>query len=445
MIPESMQRSFQPESIVIRGGEIVDQNGRRRGDVRIDAGLIVEVGDAVESPAGASIIDASEALVTPALVDMHAHLREPGGEEAETILTGARGAALGGFSAVVAMPDTAPAVDCPSVVRDVLALSSGALVEVIPSAAMTVDRAGTLLTPMGELAGMGVRLFTDSDSGVQDPALMRRIMEYATGLSAITGGAPVVLAQHCETNALSHGGQMHEGEWSTRLGMPGQPAESETLMMRRDIALARRTGAQIHFQHVSTAEGVGIIERAKAEGLRVTAEAATHHFTLTDAACAHYDPMYKVQPPLRSDADAAALRAGLANGTLDAITSDHSPHEPHTKEFPFDQASAGMLGLETALAVSLSELDLPIEQIIGLLSWKPAQIAGIGDRHGRPITVGEPANITIIDPNETWTISGSKMASRSQNTPYEGRSVTGRVRHTIVFGEHVVREGVATR
>ncbi len=441
----SLNRSYRPEHIVIRGGQVVDQSGLRHVDVRLDRGLIVEVGTSIDAPLDATVLDASDMLVIPGLVDLHAHLREPGGEEAETILTGARGAALGGFSAVVAMPNTNPAVDCPSVVRDVLALSEGAACEVVPAAAMTVDRAGKLLTPMGELAAMGVRLFTDDGHGVQDPALMRRIMEYATGLAAITGGAPVVLAQHCETEALSAGGHMHEGEWSTKLGIGGQPAESETLMMSRDLALARRTGAQIHFQHVSTADGVHIVRQAKAEGVRVTAEATTHHFTLTDAACATYDPVFKVQPPLRAQVDVDAIREGLADGTIDAIATDHAPHEPHTKEFPFDHASAGMLGLETALAISINELDLPIEQIIALMSWKPAQIAGIADRHGRPIVEGEPANVTIVDPNESWVISGSAMASRSQNTPYEGRKVTGRVLHTIVFGEHMVREGVATR
>lgn len=445
MTPLSVVRSFTSDHLVIRGGELVDQAGSRMADLRVQDGVIVEVGSSISVPEDATVIEASGLIVAPGFVDLHAHLREPGDEEAESISTGARGAALGGFTAIVAMPNTNPAVDCPSVVRDILALAEGAACEVVPSAAMTVDRAGELLTPMGELAAMGVRIFTDDGNGVQDPALMRRIMEYATGLSAVTHGVPVVLAQHCETNALSAGGHMHEGEWSTRLGIGGQPAESETLMIRRDIALARRTGARIHFQHVSTAEGVGIIRDAKAEGIAVTAEVTTHHFSLTDAACANYDPVFKVHPPLRTDNDVEAIKIGLADGTIDAIATDHAPHEPHTKEFPFDQAPAGMLGLESAFAIAWTELDLSMVEIVGLMSWKPATIAGIDDRHGRPLDVGEPANITIIDPTETWTISGKEMASRSQNTPYEGREVTGRVRHTIVFGEHVVSEGVATR
>ena len=430
---------------VIRGGTIVDQRGRRRADVRIEGGTVVEVSESIEPPAGARVLDAADCFVMPGFVDLHAHLREPGREEAETIETGARGAALGGYTAVIAMPNTSPPMDCPSVVRDVLAIAEGVACEVVPSAAMTVERKGELLAPLGELASMGVRVFTDDGDGVQDPALMRRIMEYATGLTAITGGRPVVLAQHCEVAALSAGGYMHEGEWSSRLGIGGQPTEAETLMIMRDIALARRTGAHSHFQHVSTAEGVKLIRQAKSEGLAVSAEATTHHFTLTDAACAGYDPVYKVHPPLRTDADVAAIKAGLADGTIDAIATDHAPHEPHTKEFPFDQAPPGMLGLESALALALTELDLDIEHIGALMSWQPARIAGIDDRHGRPVEPGEPANICVVDPNESWTIRGAEMASRSQNCPYEGRQVTGRVRHTVLAGEPVVEGGQAQR
>ena len=429
---------------VLRGATVIDRSGSRRADVAWDDGVIVGVDDSLDV-SGAHTLAGDGCVVMPGLVDLHAHLREPGREEAETIETGARGAALGGYTAVVAMPNTTPAIDCPSVVRDVLAIAEGVPCEVVPSAAMTVERKGELLAPMGELAAMGVRVFTDDGDGVQDPALMRRIMEYATGLAALTGGQPVVLAQHCEVAALSAGGYMHEGEWSSRLGIGGQPTEAETLMIMRDIALARRTGAHSHFQHVSTAEGVELIRRAKAEGLSVTAEATTHHFTLTDAACASYDPVFKVHPPLRTDADVAAIKAGLADGTIDAIATDHAPHEPHTKEFPFDQAPPGMLGLESALALALTELDLEIDRVAALMSWQPAHIAGIDDRHGRPIAPGEPANLCVVDPNETWTIRGADMASRSNNCPYEGREVRGRVRHTVLNGEIVVEGGVAQR
>ncbi len=430
---------------VLRGGLIVDQAGERRSDVAIDDGVIIEVAESIEPPLGSEVFDASDAYVVPGLVDLHTHVREPGREEAETIETAARGAALGGYTAIVAMASTTPTMDSPSIVRDVLAIAEGAPCEVVPSAALTVGRNGELLTPMGELAAMGVRIFSDAGRGVQDPALMWRIMEYATGLEAITGGQPIVLAQHCEVEALSSAGHMHEGEWSNRLGMAGQPIEAETLMMMRDITLARRTGARLHFQHISCAESVELVRHAKAEGLQITAEATPHHLTLTHAECASYDPVFKVNPPLRSDDDVAALRSGLADGTIDAIATCHAPHEPHTKEFPFDQAPPGMLGLESAVAVAITELDLPITAIAALLSWQPAAIAGIDDRHGRPIAVGEPANLCVIDPNETWTVRGTEMASRSHNSPWEGRELRGRVRHTILQGEFVVTQGEATR
>ena len=430
---------------VLRGGTIVDQNGSRRGDVLWEDGRIIEVGESIDPPTGTDVLDAGNAVVMAGLVDLHAHLREPGREEAETIETGARGAALGGYTAVVAMPNTTPAMDCPSVVRDVLAIAHGVACEIVPSAAMTIGRQGEQLTAMGDLATMGVRIFTDDGAGVQDPALMRQIMAYATGLRAVTGGQPIVLAQHCEVAALSAGGHMHEGEWSSRLGIGGQPTEAETLMIARDITLARATGAHMHFQHVSTAEGIALIRAAKAEGLPVTCEATTHHFTLTDAACANYDPVFKVHPPLRTDDDVKAIRAGLADGAIDAIATDHAPHEPHTKERPFDHAPPGMLGLESAIALAITELELPIEKIAALMSWQPATIAGINDRHGRPIEVGEPANLCVVDPDETWTIHGADMASRSNNCPYEGREVRGRVRHTILNGEPTVSGGEATR
>ncbi|NNC78642.1 MAG: dihydroorotase [Acidimicrobiales bacterium] len=430
---------------ILRGGTVTDQRGTRRADVAWVDGVITDVADSIDPPVGSEILDASDAIVMPGLVDLHAHLREPGQEEAETIETGARGAALGGFTAVVAMPNTTPTMDHPSVVRDVLAIAEGASCEVVPSAAMTVGREGKLLSPMGELASMGVRIFTDDGDGVQDAALMLRIMEYASGLAAVTGGQPIVLAQHCEVASLSAGGHMHEGEWSGRLGMGGQPSEAETLMIVRDIMLSRRTGAHIHMQHVSTAEGVELIRHAKADGVRITSEATTHHFTLTDENCATYDPVFKVHPPLRTAADVAAIKAGLADGTIDAIATDHAPHEPHTKEFPFDQAPPGMLGLETALSLATAELELDMATIAALMSWKPAAIAGIGDRHGRPIEPGEPANLCVFDPSERWTISGTEMASRSQNSPYTGREATGRVRHTIFNGDAVVLGGEATR
>ncbi|HEX2850294.1 MAG TPA: dihydroorotase, partial [Acidimicrobiales bacterium] len=362
----------------------------------------------------------------------------PGREEAETVETGSRAAALGGYTAVVAMPNTEPTIDSAAVVREVQDLGAYALCDVFPAGAITVGRAGKMLAPMAEMAALGVRIFTDDGSGVQDSRLMRRAMEYATALG-------VTLAQHCEDAGLSHGGHMHEGEWSSRLGIPGIPAEAEELMVFRDIALGRLTGAPVHFLHLSTAGSVELVRQAKAKGLNVTAEAAPHHFTLTDEAVKSYDPLFKVNPPLRTAADVAAVKTGLADGTIDAIATDHAPHAQETKEEPFDQAPCGMLGLETALALAFTELDLPIEKVLALLSWQPARIARIHGEHGGPIEPGRPANLTVIDRDHEWTVDPRALASRSRNTPYAGRALRGKVRHTILRGEPVVVDMEAQR
>lgn len=433
--------------ILVIGGTVVDRDGTRRADVRIGAdGRIAEVGPDLVAD-GAQVLDAEGCIVAPGFVDLHTHLRQPGREEAETIESGSRCAALGGYTAVVAMPNTTPAMDSAGTVREVLELGRSALCEVLPSGAITVGRAGEQLSPMAELVDLGVRIFTDDGTGVQDDRLMRRALEYASGL-----GGDVVLAQHCEVSSLSEGTCMHEGAVSSRLGLPGQPAEAEELMVARDIALARLTGARVHFQHLSTAGSVALVRAAKAEGLPVTAEATTHHFTLTDEAVASYDPVFKVHPPLRTAADVEAVKAGLADGTIDAIATDHAPHTTEDKERPFDAAPPGMLGLETALALALSELTGPdaepaleLADVVALLSWKPAEIAGVADRHGGPIAPGRPANICVFDPEATWAVDPDRSASRSRNTPYAGRTVRGRVRHTIYEGTPTVIDGDATR
>jgi dihydroorotase len=283
-----------------------------------------------------------------------------------------------------------------------------------------------------------VHLFTDDGTGVQDPMLMRRALEYA-------GPLGITLAQHCEVAALTKGAVMHEGSCCSRLGLPGWPSLAEELMLFRDIELVRLTGVPMHFLHLSTERSVELVRQAKADGLPVTAEATPHHFTLTDELLATYDAVYKVNPPLRTSADIAALKAGLADGTIDAIATDHAPHAAHTKEAPLDQAPPGMLGLETALALAISELDLPLSRILAALSWNPAAIAGVGDRHGRPVAAGEPANLVVFDAGKEWTVVPTALASKSRNTPYAGRTVRGKVRHTVFEGTPVVVDGTATR
>jgi dihydroorotase len=429
-------------TLVIRGGTVIDQTGERRADVVVVDGVIRDVDESVDVPSGATVLEADGCVVAPGLVDLHTHLREPGREEAETIESGTRAAALGGFTAVVAMPNTEPALDSAEAVRNVMDLAEKATAQVAVAGAITIGRAGERLAPMSEMAALGVHLFTDDGSGVQSAGLMRRAMEYATGLG-------VTLAQHCEDATLAGNGCMHEGAWSSRLGIPGMPAEAEVVMVSRDITLARASGARIHFLHLSTADAIDLVREAKAEGLAVTAEAAPHHFSLTDGCASGYDAVFKVNPPLRPQGDVDAVKAGLADGTIDAIATDHAPHTPELKDLPFDQAPPGMLGLQTALALAITELDLPLATVLGLLSWQPASIARLDPAHGgtqgAPVITGSPANLCVIDPTATWTVDVVGLASRSRNSPYLGRTLTGRVRHTVFAGEPVVVEAEAQR
>ena len=430
-------------TVVLQGGDIIDSSGRRTADVAYDrdTGLVTEVGQALT---GDIELSASGCVVSPGLVDLHVHLRQPGHEAAETIETGSRAAALGGYTAVVTMPNTDPCTDSAAVVNSVLKWGEDALCEIKPSAAISVGREGKDLAPMAELVELGVRMFTDDGTGVQDDQFMRNALEYAGGIPT-PDGVPIVLSQHCEVTALSHGGVMHEGAWSARLGLGGQPREAEDLMVMRDIVLSRLTGTAVHFQHLSTIHSVELVREAKAAGLPVTAEATTHHFTLTDAACANYDTVFKVHPPLRTQADVDAIRAGLADGTIDAIATDHAPHTPDSKERPFDSAPPGMLGVETAFAIANTELDLPLEDLLALMSWRPAKIAGLLPKHGGVIEPGSTANLAVLDPHAEWVIQGEGLASKARNTPFEGKTVTGKARHTIYRGETVVENGKATR
>ena len=407
-------------------------------DVQITDGLISKV-TAASAGKTKEGIDATGKMLLPGLVDLHTHLREPGKEEAETIESGSRAAALGGYTAVVAMPNTDPAQDNVATVRFVREQGIKAnLCEVMPSGCITVGRLGAELVPYAGLADEGVTLFTDDGTGVQDEDTMKRALVSARL-------ANVTLAQHCEVSSMTNGAVMHDGACCSSLGVPGWPSLAEEQMVQRDIDLVRATGAKMHFLHLSTQGSVQMVREAKAEGLPITAEVTPHHLSLLDELLTSFDPIFKVNPPLRTAADIAALKAGVLDGTIDAIATDHAPHAGHTKEQPLDQAPPGMLGLETALAVVNTSMELDARKIVELMSWNPARIAGLDARHGRAVAVGEPANLCVWNTADVWEVSREGLASKSKNTPYHGMNVRGRVRHTLFNGQIVVKEGKATR
>jgi len=434
-----------PNEVLVRGGRVLDAGGERAHDVRVIDGVIAEVGAGLTPGAGATVLDAEGCVVTPGLVDIQVHFREPGREESETIETGSRAAALGGCTAVVCMPNTEPPIDDAAVAQWVVDRARAVgLCDVRPAGCITKGRRGEELAPFGELYDLGVRVFTDDGDCVADALVMRHAFEYAAALPG------AVLAQHAEDPALVRGGHMHEGVWSTRLGIPGRPAEAESTIVARDLQLARRTGGRYHVLHMSCAASAALVRAAKAEGVRVTAECTPQHLVLTDEACADFDPSFKMNPPLREQSDVDALRAALADGTIDAIATDHAPHSPESKDVPFEEAPPGMLGVETALAVVLTTLVEPgvltLAQAVAALSWQPARIAGVDAHgHGGPIAAGRPANLCVIDPAFSWSVDSTRLASKSHNSPWEGWKLTGRVRHTVFRGLPTVRDHEATR
>jgi dihydroorotase len=423
-------------SVVFRGGSVVTKDGVVVADLMVQGGEISEIGSGLSAD---EVVDISGLTIFPGFVDLHAHLREPGREDTETIETGSRAGALGGYTAVVAMPNTNPAQDnVPTIEFVRLQGQRAGLLEVIPSGCITVGREGKALAPMAELVKAGVRLFTDDGSGVQDPLLMRRAMEYSKELN-------VVLGQHCEVSSLTQGAVMHECGCSSDLGVPGWPSIAEELMVHRDIELARLTGARVHFLHLSTAGSVELVRKAKLDGLLVTAEVTPHHLSLTAELLRGFDATFKVNPPLRTMSDIDALKAGLLDGTIDAIATDHAPHARRDKELPLDQAPPGMLGLETALGVTCAALDLDPLAIAQVMSVAPARIAGIMDSQGNLPRVGVAANLCVVDLNATWMINPETMASKSANTPFVGRQLRGKVVHTMFKGNLVVRDGKALK
>jgi len=423
-------------AIVLRNATVVNPDAVFVADIGISKGVISAVGGDMT---GDVEIDATGLNLSSGFVDLHTHLREPGKEEAETIESGSRAAALGGYTAVVAMPNTDPAQDNVATVEFVRAQGVRAgLCDVYPSGCITVGRLGEEIAPFGELSQAGVVICTDDGNGVQDGALMHRALLQAQQ-------ANVVLAQHCEKSDLTAGAVMHEGECCSHLGVPGWPAAAEIEMLQRDLELVKETGAPMHFLHLSTAASVDLVRQAKADGLPITAEVTPHHLSLEDTLLTGFDPVFKVNPPLRTRTDIEALQRGLTEGVIDAVATDHAPHAGHTKEQPLDTAPPGMLGLETALAVLNTAVSLDVQKIADVMSWAPARIARINHLHGRPIAVGEPANVTMWDTTSGWTVSRESLASKSKNTPYHGMNVRGRVHHTILNGEIVVQNGKALK
>jgi dihydroorotase len=408
-------------------------------DLLFRDGVIAELGVGLDAT-GAEVLDGGGLVALPGLVDLHAHLREPGREDAETIATGSAAAALGGYTAVFAMPNTDPVADTAVVVEYVYRRGREVgLVDVHPVGAVTAGLRGERLAELGTMASSAaaVRMFSDDGMCVHDPLLMRRALEYTRGL----GG---VIAQHAEDPRLTAGAQAHEGEIAARLGLAGWPSVAEEAIVARDCLLARDAAAALHVCHVSTAGTVELLRWAKERGIRVSAEVTPHHLLLTDERLAGYDPVNKVNPPLRTAADTTALRAALAEEIVDCVATDHAPHAAEDKDCEWSAARPGMLGLQTALSVVIATMVRP-----GLLDWRgvarvmserPARIGGARDQ-GRPIAVGQPATLVLVDPDATWTVCGAELASLAGNTPYEGMELPGRVVATMLRGELTTEDG----
>jgi len=444
--------------LVITNGRVIDPGSGLDAiaDVVISDGLVTEVGPdtakgVIADKTADQIVDASGLVVAPGFIDLHVHLREPGQEHKETIASGAQAAAAGGFTTICQMPNTQPAVDNAALVEAALKEAAVAPVRVLTTGCITKERAGKELAPMAELVEAGAVALTDDGDFVADAAVMRRAFEYAAMWS-------LPLAQHCEDPVLVAGGHMHEGWVSARLGLPGRPASAEVAAIARDIALAEELGAHLHVQHLSTARGVALVAEARGRGVHVTAEVTPHHLTLTHEAVAfglsaaateddvelRYDTNAKVNPPLREPGDVAACVEGLRTGVIDCIATDHAPHAAHEKQAEFDQAPPGLIGLETALALSLrlvhdGRMDLPT--LIERLSAGPVRAWGLEQRTGidglGTLRSGAPGDVAILNPDAEWTVDEAGIASKSHNTPLLGEALRGRVLTTIAAGQVV--------
>jgi len=417
--------------LLLKGARVIDpaQKIDTRMDVLIEDGKIAACEATVKASPDTKVIDLTGMIIAPGLIDMHTHLREPGLEYKETIATGSAAAVAGGFTSIACMPNTEPVNDNRSITEFIRRKASEAnLANVYPIGAISADSEGKKLTEFWDLKEAGIIALSDDGKPVMDAALMRRAMEYASSLSL-----PVI--QHCEDKNLSAGGLMNEGYYATILGLPGIPAIAEDVMVGRDILIAEYTRTQVHIAHVSTAGAVRLIRDAKARGLNITAETAPHYFTLTDKSLQDFDTSYKVSPPLRSEADVAAIKEGLADGTLDAIACDHAPHGRTDKEVEFEYAANGISGLETSLGLSLNLVHdgvLSLSELIAKMSCNPARILRLDKG---TLACGADADITVINPELPWTVDVKAFHSRGKNSPFHGRSLKGRAVLTIVGGD----------
>ncbi len=423
--------------LLIRGGRVVDPKAGvdAVGDLLLVDGKVAAFSSRVDAPKDAEVLDASGQWVLPGFIDLHAHLREPGGEGKETILTGCRSAVAGGYTAVVAMPNTAPVIDTAILARHVAQRAREVgLCRVYPSGAITRGQEGKALCDMAELVEAGCVCLTDDGRPVMDAGLMRRALQWSLPLN-------VPLMLHEEELTLSAGGVMNEGATAAKLGLAPIPPSAEVTMVARDLYLAEENGGRLHFAHLSCEASVRLVRDAKARGLKVTAEATPHHFSLTDEAVGEWDTHARMNPPLRSARDVEAVRAGMVDGTIDVIATDHAPHGASDKVCPFDCAANGIVGLETALPLTLElvhEGVLPLSRAVELLSTAPARIFGLP---GGSLSQGELADVAVVDPAVEWTVESARFFSKSRNSPFEGRRVRGKVRATVVGGRVVYLDG----
>jgi len=421
--------------ILISGGTLPDGV---KSDLLIKDGLIVEIAKKIDAQ-NAHVINAANSIVLPGLVDLHTHLREPGKEDAETVESGSRAGVKGGFTALSAMANTSPVADTAGVVEQVFRLGqTSGLLDVFPIGAVTQGLKGEHLAEIGAMADSvaRVRIFSDDGNCVFDPLVMRRALEYVKKFDG-------VIAQHAQEPRLTQGSQMNEGIVSSQLGLKGWPAIAEEAIIARDVLLADHVQARLHICHLTTAGGVEIIRWAKARGIAVTAEVTPHHLLLTDELARSYDPVFKVNPPLRTEADVLALREALADGTIDIVATDHAPHPAETKECEWQEASFGMLGLETALSIVNKTMVqtglMDWQQVADRLSYAPARIGRYAD-HGQQIGIGARAHLTVINPTDVFRVDRDLVASRSRNTPFHGMELPGHVVATLFNGK-VVYEG----